>query len=77
MQDFQKRLANAGNCASMGGNTGAAIGGGIVSAVCALGGQTVGPVGTFFGAQVGQGAGAAIGGTVGSVLGAVFGFIWC
>lgn len=77
MCDFQKRLANAGTCASLAGRTGAAIGGSVVSAVCAFEGRVVGPAGTFFGAKVGQGAGAVLVGAVGGVVGAVGGFFWC
>ena len=55
------------------GAAGAAIGGSIVSGVCAVGGSFVGPVGTFLGYTVGASVGAAVGGALGSVGG----FVYC
>ena len=51
MNEFSERLTSAASGAALGGSTGASIGGSVVSAVCALGGTVVGPVGTFFGAS--------------------------
>ena len=40
----------------------------------AVGGSFFGPVGPFFGAEVGTAAGAAVGGAVGSIIGFIGGF---
>ncbi len=67
MNEFSECLTSAAS--------GAALGGSVVSAVCAMGDTVVGPVGTFFGATVGAGAGAAVVGAVGSIIGAIGGFL--
>ena len=71
MSKFSDKMLKAAGASAVCGSTGAAIGGSVVSGVCAVGGTVFGPVGTFFGAAVGTGAGAAVGGAIGAVGGFV------
>ena len=50
-----RRMAGAFAGAATGGAAGASIGGSVVGGVCAVGGTTFGPVGTFLDMQLGQG----------------------
>ena len=69
MSNFSDTVLKAAGTSTVCGSTGAAIGGSVVAAVCAVGGTVFGPAGTFFGAAVGTEVGAAVGGAIGSVGG--------
>ena len=73
--NFNKRLDYAKSCAAFAGTAGAAIGAPIVAGVCSVGGSFFGPVGTFFGLEVGVGAGSIIGSAAGTATGFLYGCI--